>query len=152
MRTRIEVQELRQYLNTSEESTLKRWILQANRLGNPIGLKLPLDLATEIQGTREQDIRTGRVYPPISRCWTEGFRRRHPEIKTILSRQIDALRFNGVNFEAINNYFTRLGEVIQSERYPLDTIFNVDESGFSIRSIRGSTILVDKRRKPKGRK
>jgi hypothetical protein len=57
-----------------------------------------------------------------------------------------------VNFEAINNYFTRLGEVIQSERYPLDAIFNVDESGFSIGLIRGSTVLVDKRRKPKGRK
>jgi hypothetical protein len=84
--------------------------------------------------------------------WTEGFRRRHPEIKTILSRQIDAPRFNGVNFEAINNYFTRLGEVIQSERYPPDAIFNVDESGFSIGLTRGSTILVDKRRKPKGRK
>jgi hypothetical protein len=70
----------------------------------------------------------------------------------IISRQVDAPRFNGVNFEAINNYSTRLGEVIQSKRYSPDAIFNVDESGFSIRSIRGLTILVDKRRKPKERK
>jgi hypothetical protein len=40
-------------------------ILQADRLGNPIGLKLLLDLATKIRGTREQDIGTGRIYPPI---------------------------------------------------------------------------------------
>jgi hypothetical protein len=151
-RTRIEVQEAHQHLNPSKETTLTQWILHADRLGNPIGLRLLLDLATEIRGTREQDIGAGRVYPPISRRWTEGFRRRHPEIKTILSRQIDASRFNGVNFQAINHYFTRLGEVIRSERYPPDAIFNVDESGFSIGSTRGSTVLVDKRRKLKGRK
>jgi hypothetical protein len=81
-----------------------------------------------------------------------GFRRRHPEIRTILSRQINASRFDAVNPRAINHYFARLGEVIRSERYPPDATFKVDESEFSIGSTLGSTVLVDKRRKTKERK
>jgi hypothetical protein len=69
-----------------------------------------------------------------------------------LTRSIDSQRFNGVNFSALNHYFSKLSKVITKERYPPDAIFNVDETGFSLGSTRDIVVLIDKAYKTKGKR
>jgi hypothetical protein len=61
-------------------------------------------------------------------------------------------RFNGVNFSALNHYFSKLSKVITKERYSLDAIFNIDETGFSLGSIRDVVVLINKAYKTKGKR
>ena len=49
-----------------------------------------------------------------------------------------------LDFSIIKSYFDNLGEVLCEYKYPPSTIYNVDETGFSIRSSRKSVILLDK--------
>lgn len=42
--------------------------------------------------------------------------------------------------------------MISKDKYPLDAIFNVDEAGFSLRTTRESTVIVDKRYKKRGKR
>jgi hypothetical protein len=52
----------------------------------------------------------------------------------------------------IKSYFDNLGEVLCEHKYPPSAIYNVDETGFLIRSSRKSVVLLDqfdKRREKK---
>jgi hypothetical protein len=51
----------------------------------------------------------------------------------------------------VKSYFDGLSEAIQRERYPASTIFNFDETGFSLGSTRKSVVLLDKRYKKYGK-
>jgi hypothetical protein len=49
-------------------------------------------------------------------------------------RSIDVLRFEGLNYLAIKSYFDGLSEAIRKEQYSPLAIFNINETGFSLRS------------------
>jgi hypothetical protein len=58
-------------------------------------------------------------------------------------RTIDTARSIALDFSTIKLYFTNLGELLCKHRYPPSMIYNVDETGFSIRSTRKSVVLLD---------
>jgi hypothetical protein len=140
-----------QLLSPIEEETLENWIYRAAKLGTPISLRLLIILAEEIQKNRNS-ILAKSTYTPISRKWTERFRVRHPMIKTCFMRPIDASRLEGTDYSTLKPYFDRLGELFYENRYPPSAIFNIDETGFSIGSTRGSFALYDYRATPKGKR
>jgi hypothetical protein len=140
-----------QILSPIEEETLENWIYRAAKLGTPISLRLLIILAEEIQKNRN-GISAKSTFTPISRRWTERFRARHPRIKTCFTRPIDTSRLEGTDYSTLKTYFDRLGELIRENKYLPSAIFNVDETGFSIGSTRGSFALYDRRATPKGKR
>jgi hypothetical protein len=140
-----------QILSPIEEETLENWIYRAAKLGTPISLRLLIILAEEIQKNRN-GISAKSTFTPISRRWTERFRARRPRIKTCFTRPIDASRLEGTDYSTLKTYFDRLGELLRENKYPPSAIFNVDETGFSIGSTRGSFALYDRRATPKGKR
>lgn len=140
-----------QILSPIEEETLESWIYRAAKLGTPISLRLLIILAEEIQENRT-GISAESTFTPIARKWTERFRARHPQIKTCFTRPIDASRLEGTDYPTLKAYFDRLGEVLRENKLPPLAIFNVDETGFSIGSTRGSFALYDRTAIPKGKR
>jgi hypothetical protein len=72
-------------------------------------------------------------------------------LETCFIRPIDALWFKGLEYSKVKSYFDRLSKAIQRERYPASAIFNVDETGFSLSSIRKSVVFLNKRYKKYGK-
>jgi hypothetical protein len=140
-----------QLLSSIEEETLENWIYRAAKLGTPISLRLLIILAEEIQKNRN-GISAKSTYTPISRKWTECFRAHHPRIKTYFTRPIDASQLEGTDYSTLKTYFDWLGELLRENKYPPSAIFNVDKTGFSIRSTRGSFALYDCIATPKGKR
>jgi hypothetical protein len=85
---------------------------------------------------------TPTSYSPISKRWIDKFRKRHPELKTVYSRALDANRFEGVNYPVINAYFEALTDLFLENPYPSDAIFNVDETGFALGTTLLSKVLI----------
>jgi hypothetical protein len=52
----------------------------------------------------------------------------------------------------IKSYFDNLGEVLYEHKYPPSAIYNVDKTGFSIRSSRKSVVLLDQLNKRREKK
>jgi len=131
-----------QILTSIKESTLKSWIYRTAKLGAPITLQLVKILASEIQSKRSSKNDESEL-SPISDRWADRFRTRHPRIKTCFSLTIDSTRSTALDFPTIKSYFDNLGEVLREHKYPPSAIYNVDETGFSIRSSRNSVVLLN---------
>ena len=131
-----------QLLTPIEESTLENWIFRAAKLGAPITLQLVKILASEIQSKQSSNYDKNEL-SPISDRWVDRFRTRHPRIKTCFSRTIDIARSTALDFSTIKSYFNNLGELLCEHKYPPSTIYNVDETGFSIGSSSKSVILLN---------
>ena len=65
---------------------------------------------------------------------------------------INALRFNSLNYIAINYYFLELRTLLLEEDYLLNIIFNINKTSFSLRSTQRSIVLLDKKYKKRGKK
>ena len=140
--SRIESHVSQQLLTPIEESTLENWIYRAAKLGAPVTLQLVKILASEIQSKRSSNYDENEL-SPISDRWIDRFRTRHPRIKTCFSRTIDIARSIALDFSTIKSYFDNLGELLREHKYPPSTIYNVDETGFSVGSSRKSVVLLD---------
>jgi hypothetical protein len=141
-KTKLESHVSQQLLTPIEESTLENWIYYGDKLGTPITLQLVKILASEIQ--LEQSSKHDETeLSPISDQWIDCFRTRHPRIKTCFSRTIDAVQSTALDSSTIKLYFNNLGELLYEYKYPPSAIYNIDETGFSIRSSRKSVVLLD---------
>jgi hypothetical protein len=89
---------------------------------------------------------------PISRKWSERFRTRYPRIKTCFTRPIDSQRSEALDYPTLKSYFDRLGDLLRQNKYSPSTIFNVDETGFSIGPTRASFALYDRTVPARGKK
>jgi hypothetical protein len=99
-------------------------------------------LASEIQSKQGSNHDENEL-SPISDQWVDRFRTCHPRIKTCFLRTIDTARSTALDFSMIKSYFDNLGELLRKHKYPPSAIYNVDETGFSIRSSRKSVVLLD---------
>jgi hypothetical protein len=129
-------------LLTAEEETLLKSITRLSKSGCPITLPLTRDLAEEIRLSRFRLSSTPTSYSPIGKRWLDRFRKRHPELKTVYSRALDANRFEGVNYPVVNAYFDALTDLFLENPYPSDAIFNVDETGFALSTTLPSKVLI----------
>jgi len=140
--SRSKSHESQKILSTAEEETLLKTITRLSKSGCPITLSLTRDLAEEIRLSRFRLSSTPTSYPPLSKRWIDKFRKRHPELKTVYSRALDASRFEGVNYPVVNAYFDALTDLFLENLYPSDAIFNVDETGFALGTTLPSKVLI----------
>jgi hypothetical protein len=140
--SRSKSHELQQILSAAEEKTLLKVVTRLSKSGCPVTLPLLRDLAEEIRLSRFRLNSIPTSYPPISKQWIDKFRKRHPELKTVYSRALDASRFEGVNYPVVNDYFNALTDLFLENPYPSDAIFNVDDTGFALGTTLPSKALI----------
>ncbi len=61
--------------------------------------------------------------------WHKNFAKRHPDIKAVHARQVDAERVNACNEATIVEFFERYKEIKAKYRISDDNTYNMDETG-----------------------
>ena len=90
-KTRAEAREEQQMLSQAQEKALVSWITNLTATGHPAHHNFIREMAEEIRKTSGpvDDMRT-RL--PIGETWVRQFIKRHPYLKTTLSRSIELAR------------------------------------------------------------
>ena len=125
--------ESQQNLSSAEEDTLVRWITRLTRTGYPATLHLVKEMAEEVRSGRVQLGHTPPSNPrPIGHTWIQRFKTRHPELGSIWTCQIDSARFYATNYAGVQKWFDAVTELFVENQYPLERVYNIDESGFAV--------------------
>lgn len=142
--SRAVAHETEQLLSTAEESTLSRWITRLTRTGFPASPALVMEMAEEIRRGR---VRLSKDKPeplrPIGENWLNRFKARNPHIAGVWTRQIDTARFKATNYDGVKKWFDAVTEIWTLNRYALDHVYNMDESGFAVGASQSSRALVN---------
>lgn len=123
-----------------EEKFLVEWILQEDRIGWPPTIQRVRDMATLLAKAHGDE-------KPIGVNWIQGFKRRNPEVKTMIGRKIDKTRRDGASIEALNEFF-KVFEAAKSE-YNVTTAntWNFDEVGTAVGAATNSRVMASSSKK-----
>lgn len=145
--SRQEANEPNQFLTAGEETALTQWITQTTASGYPVRHSLLRDIALEIKRERTTTINdkseTLVVYTPTGKEWSQRFLHRHPQLKTIIVRSIEASRLKETTSEIVGKFFEIFKKTIQEEGILNENIYNMDESGNSIGTIQAACAIID---------
>ncbi|RAL67798.1 hypothetical protein DID88_008525 [Monilinia fructigena] len=93
-------------------------------------------MADEIRLRRVQvassRIPTSTEILPIGHEWIYRFQKRHPELKTCYSRQLESNRAKEATPENIRAWFDAFRTRLIERKYELDDMYNMDETGFGV--------------------
>ena len=96
-------------------------------------------MASKIQSKQSLNYNKSKLSPILDR-YVDHFRTYHPRIKTCFLSTIDAVWSIALDFSTIKLYFDNLEEALYK---PPSVIYNVNETGFLIRSSRKLVVLLD---------
>ncbi|RAL64748.1 hypothetical protein DID88_001779 [Monilinia fructigena] len=118
-KSRTQSHEMAQILSNAEENTLVRWISRLTITGFPATPMLVKEMADEIRLRRVQvassRIPTSTEILPIGHEWIYRFQKRHPELKTCYSRQLESNRAKEATPEKFRLGLTRFVRVSLNE-------------------------------------
>ena len=126
-KTQAEAREAQQLLTCQEEKALVDWISHATASSNPVPHQYIKEMAEAIRANRVEQEHT--FLCPLGTTWMEAFLGRHPQLKTKLSRAIEAARVKDVNREQILKFNEEFQKVIHEKNIKLQNIYNSDETG-----------------------
>jgi len=129
-KTRVEAREVQQMLSGAQEKALVSWITNLTETGHPASHAFIREMAEEI---RKQ---SGLVYDaptclPIGETWVRQFIKRHPHLKTTLSRSIELVRIKDVTADSVTDWFKQLQAVMEEHQITMENVYNLDETGIS---------------------
>ena len=131
-------------LTDDEESLLIQYILELDSRAQPPRLRDVEAMANRLLELRH-DI-------PVGRNWVTSFIRRHPEIVTRLSRQIDYQRVQCEDPDKYQAWFDLVRNTITKYGIEEADIYNFDETGFAMGVISSEMVVISSERHQKGRK
>ncbi|KAK6906842.1 hypothetical protein I203_100829 [Kwoniella mangroviensis CBS 8507] len=141
-----------QVLTPGEEHSLHGYIIRMGALGHPPPPGTVFDLAAELRIKRL--IREGHDRQSIERLgsnWPGKFKKRFPDVSTVLSRSVDRSRFDGTAPERLLPWFRELKLMMDRHNYTPDNIYNMDESGYAIGTIGSHPVMVSRKYHEKGK-
>ena len=83
-------------------------------------------------------------YDKIGEQWVSRFLTRHPELSIVMPEQIDAARVKETSHEVLNKWVVDVESIIRDYNIQPWDIYNMDETGYSIGSIRATRGIIDK--------
>lgn len=89
---------------------------------------------------------------PVGRNWVASFIKRHPELATRLSRQIDYQRVQCEDPDKYQAWFDLVRNTIAKYSLQNADIYNFDETGFAMGIISSEMVVTSSERHQKGRK
>ncbi|RAL66321.1 hypothetical protein DID88_005991 [Monilinia fructigena] len=135
-KSRTQSHEMAQILSNAEENTLVRWISRLTITGFPATPMLVKEMADEIRLRRVQAT-NGSI----------DSKKRHPELKTCYSRQLESNRAKEATPENIQAWFDAFRTRLIERKYELDDMYNMDETGFGVGTTQSTRIIVDSTQK-----
>ncbi|CEJ95254.1 hypothetical protein VHEMI10745 [[Torrubiella] hemipterigena] len=131
-------------LTNDEENTIIQYILNLDARAQPPRLRDVEAMANRLLELRH-DI-------PVGRNWVASFIRRHPEVVTRLSRQIDYKRVRCEDPDKYRAWFELVKNTIAKYGIYEADIYNFDETGFAMGVISPEMVVTSSERSQKGRK
>jgi len=83
-------------------------------------------------------------YPPIGKEWYKHFRARHSIIDTVVGKSIEMSKMKDASKEVLQAWFDAFQSMIEKYNIKPKNMYNRDESGFSIRLINASRVIINK--------
>jgi len=146
-KSRAEANEEKQLLSCGEERALVRWILEVSKDGYPPHKLQVREMTEQIRRERVSKINDASItlveYPPIGVEWVDRFLKRHPALRTVKARRIDASRMKETSVDAIMRWLNTSRETIEKYVVKAENIYNMDESGFAIGSTLGACVIIN---------
>lgn len=139
-----------QVLTVYEEDALFDYIRRSSLLGHPPTPRIVYETAEAIRDHRFP--RPSSPLPPLGKHWLEKFRKRHPGVASVWSRQLVAPRFEGITLENLTPWFAEMGTMINRYHYSANNIYNMDETGYGIGLTQSTRVLVIREAGAKGEK
>ena len=107
------------------ETMLVQWILAEDRAGQAPGYARTRAMAEEM-------LQVAGLPAGLGENWHKRFNARHPEIKAVNSRHVEAARVNACNSETILAFFERLKSIKHEYKINDDNCYNIDETGIQM--------------------
>ena len=83
-------------------------------------------------------------YALLGQDWVRNFICRHPQLQTVVGKTIESARIERTNPEKLKQWFNEFEkEVINDPDVLIENVYNMDESGFSIGSIKVRRVIID---------
>ena len=133
-----------QALSNDEEASLIDYIRRSSLLGHPPPPYMVYETADAIRRNRVliQTSPTSLPLPPLGHTWLDKFRKRHPEVTSVWTRQLDTSRLDAAVPENLAPWFAEVGTILDRNRYQPENIFNMDETGYGIGTTQSTRCLV----------
>jgi hypothetical protein len=152
-KSRTQAPEVQQMLTKSEEKVLTKWITHLTATGHPARHEFIREMAEEIRARRA--IQEENILRPLGATWVQRFIKRNPDLKTVISRSIEAARIKEVTPKVVADFFDALKECIEDYQITPENMYNMDETGlicahhwslivgFAIGTAQASYVVVD---------
>jgi DDE superfamily endonuclease/Tc5 transposase DNA-binding domain len=144
---RVAAHEDQQILSQAEERALVRWLTHLTASGYPARHSILRNMAVGLQTMRLAKINDESEelvsYPPIGKNWPTRFLNRHPQLKTMIVRAIEASRVKEVTRSAIVEWFEVFIKLIHENEITPENTYNMDETGFPLGTIQKAQVIVD---------
>src|SRR5204863_7890860 len=129
-RTRAEAREEQQMLSQAQEKALVSWITNLTATGHPAHHDFIREMAEEIRKTSGPvDDTWTRL--PIGETWVRQFIKRHPYLKTTLSRSIELARVKDITASMVIDWFEKFQATMEEHQITMENVYNMDETGIS---------------------
>jgi hypothetical protein len=142
-KTTAESREPVQHLSIAQEKALVDWITRLQRHGHPSRRSHIRQLAQEVLNTHHQNSNLAAP-PTITDTWVQRFLYRHSELRVVKGRTMERARAKEVTKSAMSEWFEQLESVIDEFDILPENMYNVDETGFSIGTIKSAHVVVNK--------
>jgi hypothetical protein len=83
------------------------------------------------------------AYTPIGKKWITHFLKRHPQLKFIVGRAINAACLKDVTKDVLIKWFNDVRKIFDNYNIDLKNVYNMDESGFSIGKIEATCVIIN---------
>ena len=146
--TRIGAHEDEQILSNDEETELVEWIKKLTLCGYPPKRFTVQEMAQTIRTRRVIGINNATAtliqYDEIGEQWVTRFMNRHPELQSVIPEQIEAARIHESLHSVIQKWFDDVKSIINRYDIQPQDISNMDETGYSISSIKATCVIIDR--------
>jgi hypothetical protein len=129
-KTRAEAREEQQMLSQAQETALASWITDLTATGHPAHHDFIREMAEEIRKT-SRPVDNIRTRLPIGETWVRQFIKRHPCLRTTLSRSIELARIKDITADMVIEWFEKFQAVIEEHQITMENVYNMDETGIS---------------------
>ena len=147
-KSRSEARVAQQSLTVAEERELVKWIRGLTMSGTPAQHSIIKEMAETIRNKRVAYVNDSTIehvsYPPLGDRWTQRFIRRHPDLKSVVGKRIEASRINCSTEEAFNRWFDAFKEVKDEFKIKDANIYNMDETGSALGTVNATRVIIDK--------
>jgi len=147
-KSRSQAREAQQHLFESEERALVKWIQSLTVSGTPAQYSIVREMAEHIRNQRSKKINDDSIehvsYPPLGEQWVLRFLRRHPQLKSVVGKRIEASRLTSSSKERLTEWFDAFKKVVKDYQIQAENVYNMDETGTALGTVQATRVIIDK--------